>query len=105
MRNRDAVLQLIRAHFQSEPSLTEAYFFERNGVVHLLEVNAAALPSGAILPFGFRPTKDTPFAVVMADVTPDEAQAIHDKKIPLPEGWDLSDADHVSRAQLINEAV
>ena len=106
MPNKDEVArELIEHHFAVEPELRAVYRLvsarenESDEPIKLLEVNAATPASGSVEVFGFAPTAEVPFAVHIAEVTPEELE--HLKKSPelLPAGWNLAQAKLFPRAQ------
>lgn len=86
---------LIRAHFEVEPYLTEVWrILSENEAseeepIKLLEVNGATVATKRVMPFCFGPTKDVPFLTVIAEVTPQELEAIRRDPTRLPQGWSL----------------
>lgn len=59
--------------------------------IKLLEVNPATSPSG-IWPIAFTPDPpDVPYGSVVVEVTPEEYEAITAGRLPLPNGWQLSE--------------
>ena len=59
-------------HFRGEPGL-EAVFVLRmveGETIKLLEVNTATVATGSIESFAFGATKDTPYPMIVAEVTP-----------------------------------
>lgn len=74
-----AVEGLVRRHFELEPDLDEIYVFvdtESGDVprVHLLEVNAATIPTEEPETFSFGPTDEHPFVTSITEITPEEFQ-------------------------------
>ena len=89
MSDRDkAIERLLAEHFAVEPGLRKIGVFSNpdDDVLRLIEVNDGTIPTGAVQPFVFEPTHDTPWRIFVADVTPDEWERIG-KEIGLPSGW------------------
>lgn len=85
----EIISQVITEHFDLESGLKKiAVFSEDSGQeIRLIEVNEDALPTGQIQPFVFAPEEKLPVPIYIADVTPDEWEAVCRGKILLPEGW------------------
>ncbi|MCB9585218.1 MAG: hypothetical protein H6718_07460 [Polyangiaceae bacterium] len=87
---------LIRHHFEVEPHLVEVWrFFGDNEAsprepIKLLEVNVATVSTGGVTPFRFRPSHEVPFAVIIAEITPEEFEAVKQNPSLLPTGWSLA---------------
>ncbi len=97
MLSKDAVAtELIRAHFDVEPHLTEVWrIFGDNEAsptepIKLLEVNVATVATGSITPSSFTPTHDVPFPTIIVELTPQEFEAVKQDPSKLPRGWSLS---------------
>ena len=94
----DAARRLIEWHFDVEPDLREVYRIlseneDADGEpIKLLEVNEATVATGGVEAFGFRPTKNTPFMTVLAEITPGELERLRGAPEALPKGWSLSRA-------------
>jgi hypothetical protein len=101
-----AARRLIDWHFEVEPDLSEVYriVMDDEGSleepIRLLEVNAAAVPTGSVEPFGFAPTPEIPFKTVIAEITPEELEALRADPGSLPRGWDLARAQRFERPRL-----
>jgi hypothetical protein len=98
MPDKDRIAEeLIDWHFQVEPGLVRVYRVIADNEdapeepIKLLEVNTHTVSTGEFSAFGFAPTKDVPFPTVIAEVTPDELEALR-RKGAIPEGWDLRTA-------------
>lgn len=90
MAERDqAVKRFVAEHFKAEKGLRMVVLYSRpdDDVQRLIEVNDATIPTGAVMPFLFEPSAGVPWRTLIADVTPDEWEAIQARKIPLPNGW------------------
>ena len=98
-----AARRLIEWHFQVEPYLSEVYRIlvdnedSEEEPIRLLEVNSATVPTGTVETFVFAPSKDIPFAVAIAEITPEEFQDLLQKPETLPNGWDLTKAQRFER--------
>lgn len=98
-----AARRLIEWHFTVEPELREVYriLMENEGSqeepIRLLEVNAATVPTGNVVPFAFSPTQEIPFRTVIAEITPEELDWLRSHPETLPEGWSLSRAERFVR--------
>lgn len=58
--------------------------------VLLVQVTESTLPSpDAVVTTGFYPTRDFPFPMTVAQVTPSEFDAISRGELALPDGWTL----------------
>jgi hypothetical protein len=99
----EAAHRLIRWHFEVEPELREVYLIAEgsedsaDAPIKLLEVNSATLPTGSVEPFAFAPTKDVPYPTLIAEVTPEELQALQTNPDALPAGWSLDGAERIER--------
>lgn len=82
---------LIQEHFELEPKLENIVWVnpDKPSEIRLLEINSETFPSGAVMSFYFPPDDDFPYAMKIAEVTPEEWQKILRKEIRLPEGWTL----------------
>ncbi|QTA92981.1 hypothetical protein [Desulfonema magnum] len=85
----EIISEVVTEHFDIESGLKKiAVFSEENGQeIRLIEVNEDALATGQVEPFVFAPGKELAVPIYIADVTPDEWEAICEGKIHLPEGW------------------
>jgi hypothetical protein len=94
---------LVDWHFRIEAELVKVFRIiaddegEPNEPIKLLEVNAATLASGSVMPFAFAKTNSIPYRTVIAEVTPDEFELIQHEKLSLPEGWSLTGAKQFVR--------
>jgi hypothetical protein len=99
----DAARELVAHHFAVDPDLRVVYRIvgENEGTptepIRLLEVNAATIPTGSVEVFGFGPSREVPFSVEIAEVTPDEFEVFRRDPQALPRGWDLSHAQVFER--------
>lgn len=98
MNKEEATSWLIERHFAVEPDLSAVYRIvgpnedSPDEPIKLLEVNAATVATGSIEPFGFAPTREVPFPVVIAEITPTELESFQAHPEALPRGWDLETA-------------
>ena len=96
--------RLIKWHFSIEPEMYEIYRirfpneYEPGQPIRLLEVSNATFPTGEVMAFGFAPAGDITYPSIFAEVTPEELELIKQGKIPLPQGWDLSNSTFYNRA-------
>jgi hypothetical protein len=102
MRDKDDVTdELVRHHFEIEPNIVAIYRVigdneaDPGEPIRLLQVNSDTLPTGELMPFLFRATADVPYQTVIAEVTPDELDAL--ERQGLPAGWDLKRARKYER--------
>ncbi|MFC1643417.1 hypothetical protein ACFL5O_12180 [Myxococcota bacterium] len=99
----EAARELVAHHFAIEPDLRVVYRMvgENEAAptepIRLLEVNAATIPTGSVEVFGFGPSREVPFSVEIAEVTPDEFEAFQRDPRALPRGWDLTRAQVFER--------
>ncbi|MFZ5480616.1 MAG: hypothetical protein ACOZNI_27885 [Myxococcota bacterium] len=56
--------------------------------IRLLEVNADT-PASGIVPVHFGPTRDTPYPIVVIEITPEEYRGLVAGELRLPDGWRL----------------
>lgn len=87
----DVVRRLVRSHFETEESIDQIIWVKdgEEREIRLIEINHDTLPTGSIETFYFAPSKDVPFPVRIADVTPKEWERVQSGDIPLPPGWTL----------------
>ena len=95
MNLSEAALLVAELHSSVDDGIVAAYRVETNGPstpaaaeAVVMFVNEAAAPFG-VCPVTFppRPEKGVPFAVTVADVTPDEFAEIERGDLSLPDGW------------------
>ena len=94
-------------HLAIDPEIREIHYLPANAPpreVRLLEVNARlAVPSplGPVEPVDFMPDiHGLEFTLLVADVTPEEWEAIGRGELPLPDGWVLDEqAQMIGRQQ------
>lgn len=87
---QETLKELLKDHFESEPSLTHAHWFgpeEGSDEVRLIEVNPEGPSSGRLFVMTFKATQNVPFKLHIAEVHPDVWMAIEEGKILLPQGW------------------
>jgi len=101
---------LIAWHFRIEAELHAIYRIvsaDENAVgepIKLLEVNAASVDTGRVVPFAFGAAGDITYPSVVAEVTPAEMDAIREGKIALPAGWSLENAQEFLRPRAADAA-
>jgi hypothetical protein len=90
---------LIHEHFDLEPSLEKVIWInpEQAPEIRLLEINAETFATGMVQSFYFPPSDEIPYAMLIAEITPEEWQQVLLKKLPLPEGWTLDNYKVYSR--------
>lgn len=94
---------LIDWHFRIEPELRVVYRIisadedAAGEPIKLLEVNAASVETGRVVPFAFGASGDITYPSVVAEVTPAEMEAIRRREIELPAGWSLATAQEFPR--------
>jgi hypothetical protein len=83
---KDQAKRLAKANRESEPTISDVYWFPDDHEVRLVEVDTAVprSPDGKVHPFRFRPSpgNDLPAPSDVAIISPEEV-----KKADLPEGW------------------
>lgn len=111
MQEKDEVAaSLIAWHFRIEPELRAIYrIISANEDVpgepiKLLEVNAASVETGRVVPFAFGAAGDITYPSVVAEVTPAEMDAIRQAKIALPTAWSLDTAREFLRPRAVDAA-
>lgn len=104
MVNKDqAARELVEHHFALEPGLNVVYRIVSDNEespaepIKLLEINAATIATGSVEVFGFGPSRDLPFSVEIAEITPDEFEQFRNDPLALPIGWDLARAEVFER--------
>lgn len=103
-----AARRLIDWHFQVEPYLSEVYRIlvdnedSEKEPIRLLEINSATVPTGTVETFVFAPSDEIPFAVAIAEITPEELQDLLERPETLPNGWDLTKAQRFERPHSID---
>lgn len=95
----DVAHELAAWHFRIEPDLRAVFVLRsrEDEPIRLLEVNAATVATGSVEAFAFAPTKQTPYATVVAEITPDQMDRVERNELALPTGWSLEDAEHIVR--------
>lgn len=85
------VEEIARQHFLLDDAVEKVIWFKNNKrkEVQLIEVSRTALPTGSVEAFFISSSKEIPFSLLVADVSPKEWESIQKGKIPLPDGWDL----------------
>jgi hypothetical protein len=109
-RKDDVAADLIRAHFALEPFLTEVWRIVGDSEsvpdepIKLLEVNAATVVTGSVIPFAFTPTQDVPYSTIIAEVTPSQFDLLQREPWRLPEGWRFERAQRFERSMFEEES-
>ncbi|MEO5727421.1 MAG: hypothetical protein ABI134_23675 [Byssovorax sp.] len=111
MQEKDKVAaSLIAWHFRIEPELRVIYRIMSANEdiagepIKLLEVNAASVETGRVVPFAFGAAGDITYPSVVAEVTPAEMDAIRQSKIALPASWSLDTAREFLRPRAADAA-
>jgi len=95
----EAARNPVKHHFEIEPKLHVAYRIlsgneaSPSEPIKLLEVNASTMATGSVEIFAFGPSGELPFAVQIAEITPDELETFQRDPRALPDGWDLKHAE------------
>jgi hypothetical protein len=94
-----ATESLIQEQFELDPSLENVIWFnsDKTTEVRLLQITSETFPAGAVLSFYFPPDEEFPYAMIMAQITPEEWQKVLRNEIPLPEGWTMENHKVYSR--------
>jgi len=106
----EVAASLIAWHFRIEPELRAIYRIisadedAAGEPIKLLEVNAASVETGRVVPFAFGSAGDITYPSVVAEVTPAEMDAIRQRKIALPAGWSLETAREFLRPRAVDAA-
>jgi len=86
----DVVEKLVREHFELEEKLEKIVWIKSSKPeIRLIEVNSETITTGDVQSFYFPPSDEIPYALKLAEVTPDEWQKVLRNEIPLPVGWSL----------------
>jgi hypothetical protein len=90
----DVARKLAQHHFEVEPELQFVVFLdiEPEDTITLLEVTDSTPASGSVDAFVFARTKDIPYTIRIAEVTPAEYEYLRRDPSRLPRAWDLSKA-------------
>jgi hypothetical protein len=96
----EEALELARKHYEIEPGMTRIFRLtgsaevesRPNEPIKLLEINENTVPSG-IMPiwFGPFPAAGLHHSSIILEVTPDEFDKIQERRLELPNGWQLAD--------------
>ena len=95
----DAAEDLIQEHFELEPNLEKVIWInpDKTTEMRLLEINPETPPTGSVLSFYFPGDDEFPYAMKIAEITPEEWQKILRHEIPLPNTWTLENYKVFSR--------
>jgi len=94
---KETVARALARHWrESDDQYNEVFWFpvdadDERAPIRLLEVTGSTPATGSVQPFGFRPTREVPYATVIAQVTPDEFERVRSGELKLPPGWNLSE--------------
>ncbi len=85
------VEKLIHEHFELDENLEKVMWInpEKTSEIRLIQITADTFPTGDVLSFYFPPSKEVPYPLLIAQVTPEEWQQVLRDEIPLPEEWSL----------------
>jgi hypothetical protein len=62
---------------------------DKKDEIRLLEINPVTIATGMVQSFYFAPSDELPYALILAEITPEEWQKVLDGEIALPEEWTL----------------
>jgi hypothetical protein len=99
-RNLESIVEaLVHEHFELDESLEKVIWIKsgKTPAIRLLEINPETPPAGEVLSFYFPPSEETPYALYLAEIRPEEWLKILQNEIPLPEGWNLENHQVFSR--------
>jgi hypothetical protein len=84
------VEKLVHEYFEQEEKLEKIVWIKSDKPeIRLIEVNSQTITTGDVQSFYFPPSDEIPYALKLAEVTPDEWQRVLRNEIPLPVGWSL----------------
>lgn len=95
MTRDEAALEMVEWHWEIDREMTRAIRLltpdedDPLAPINFLEVSTGTSPSGDVMTFTFGGTKELPFRMRIANITPEEMEQVERGEIPLPEGWDL----------------
>ncbi len=98
----EVIPELMEWHFQVDPEMTKAYRFlspnedDPREPIKFLEVSPGTPASGSVMTFTFGRTEEVPYLTTIATITPQEMEQVQRGEIPLPPGWDLSEAQDLT---------
>lgn len=93
-RKDQVVEALVVEHFANEPDLEQDIWLcgdEPQDEIRLLHLDNGTIPTGDVQSFRFAPTPEVPYAVRLAQVTPDEWDRVQNHEVALPPSWSLKD--------------
>ena len=93
----DVVDKLVKEYFDIEEGIKSIVWINPNQgrEIWLIEVDTTAIPAGRVEPFYFKPNEEVPYPVRIANITPDEWEAVKEGTIDIPEGWKLDGTERV----------
>ena len=104
-RREQRIKDLVNYWFETDEQLRAVYQFgipdseDEHVTVLLLQVTEATPTSpGEVVAYGFAPSKDFEFPLALAQVTPDEWDAINRGDLLLPNGWGRDKVSVIRRA-------
>lgn len=95
----EAVRHLVEYHVAVEAGIIAAFWYIRDGgdnekePLKILEISRDTVPAG-VVPIYFGATKETPYPVVIIELTEEEFRGVGDGSLTLPLGWDRAEALH-----------
>lgn len=94
---------LIQEHFSLEPNLEIIIWINPDNMteIRLLETNSDTITTGMVQSFYFAPWDEIPYAMKIAEITPEEWTKILKAEIPLPSGWTLENHKVYSRELVV----
>ena len=111
---RKQVEDLAREHFEIAPDVVAIYWLAPAGEggrdeVRLLELTEDSPRTGEVFWLSFAPTKSLPIRLQIAELNPEDWEAVEEGRIPLPEGWSLERIEDaaellVDKAELVVHA-
>ncbi len=99
---RKQVEDLAREHFEIAPDVVAIYWLAPAGEggrdeVRLLELTEDSPRTGEVFWLSFAPTKSLPIRLQIAELNPEDWEAVEEGRIPLPEGWSLERIEEYER--------
>jgi hypothetical protein len=95
LTKEEAARDLVEWHYEVDPGMTQALrMFTPNEddprePIKFLEVSPDTPASGSVMTFTFGPTKDFPYSMTIATITPEEMEQVRRGEIVMPDGWSL----------------
>lgn len=95
LTKEEAVREMVVWHYEVDPNMTEVIRLlsvnedDPKEPIKFLEVSPDMPASGSVMTFTFGGTKNAPYSMRIATITPEEMEEVRRGEMPLPEGWDL----------------